>query len=242
MISTTFYVASRVALTGMISVSFFEETVLRPIWSGPRKVSAGLVVSALKSTVILILAADEAASMYLSDDTGAPSTDGHLHDAVPAAPKLLGTACPVCELHQGTPERLSPIESVTPDTTPNDHFPFHSSSSSSLLSSPVLGPTMPHNTTTLDLSLIINCKRLSITSDTSTVACDDDHLKEVLLPFPPHSSSPVLDSMPCDSNNTTILDLSNIICNPLFTSDAALVASEDDTKDVHSDNVCCILP
>jgi len=100
MISTTFYIASRVAITGLISVLFFEETVLHPIRSGPKKVSAGLVVSAVKSTIILILAADEAASIYLSDDTSAPSAEGHIPDAVPAVPRLLGTVCPVCKLHQ----------------------------------------------------------------------------------------------------------------------------------------------
>ncbi|KAG1764734.1 hypothetical protein EDD22DRAFT_882520 [Suillus occidentalis] len=235
MISTTFYVASRVALTSLISISFFEDTVLRPIRSGPRKVSAGLVVSALKSTIILILAADEAASMYLSNETSAPSTDGHIDDAVPAAPRLVGTVCSACELHQGYPDRLSPVDSATSDPASNFIFPFHSSSSSSS-SSPVLGSTTPRDIPFFDLPIITNCKRLSITSDTSTVACDDDRFKDVLLPSPLQSSSPVLNSMPCDSNNT-IPDLPSLeICNQLsFTSDTALVASEDDSKDVHSD-------
>ncbi|KIK40886.1 hypothetical protein CY34DRAFT_242936 [Suillus luteus UH-Slu-Lm8-n1] len=234
MISTTFYVASRVALTSLISVSFFEETVLRPIRSGPRKVSAGLVVSALKSTIILILAADEAASMYLNDETSAPSTGGHIHDAVPAAPRLVGTVCSACELHQGYPDRLSPVDSATSDPASNFIFPFHSSSSSS---SPVLGSATPRDIPFFDLPIITNCKRLSITSDTSTVACDDDRLKDVLLPSPLFSSSPVLDSMPCDSDNITIPDLPNLaICNRLSITSTALVASEDDAKDVHSDN------
>ncbi|KAG1761750.1 hypothetical protein EDD22DRAFT_894958 [Suillus occidentalis] len=234
MISTTFYVASRVALTSLISVSFFEETVLRPIRSGPRKVSAGLVVSALKSTIILILAADEAASMYLSNETSTPSTDGHIHDPVPAKPELVGTVCPACELHQGYPDRLSPVDSATPDQAPNIFFPFHSTST---LSSPVLESTTPRDITIFDLPIITNCKRLSITSDTSTVACDDDRFKEVLLPSPLYSLSPVLDSMPCDSDNHTISDFPNLaICNQLLiTSDTALVASDDDAKDVHSD-------
>ncbi|KAG1753078.1 hypothetical protein EDD22DRAFT_1001548 [Suillus occidentalis] len=113
-------------------------------------------------------------------------------------------------------------------------FPFHSTSS---LSSPVLGSTTPRDITILDLPFIANCKRLSITSETSTVACDDDRFKDVLLLTPLHSSSPVLDSMPCDSDNNTIPDLPNLaICNQLsITSDTALVASEDDSKDVHSD-------
>ncbi|KIK41286.1 hypothetical protein CY34DRAFT_217883 [Suillus luteus UH-Slu-Lm8-n1] len=239
MISTTFYVASRVALTSLISVSFFEETVLRPIQSGPRKVSAGLVVSALKSTIILILAADEAASMYLNDETSAPSTDGHIHNAVPAAPRLVGTVCSACELHQGYPDRLSPVDSATSDQASDFIFPFHSSSSSSTSSSsPVIGLTTPRDIPFFDMPIITNCKRLSITSDTSTVACDDDRFKDVLLPSPLHLSSPVLNSMPCDSDNNTIPDLPNLaICNQLLiTSDtAALVASEDDSKDVHSD-------
>jgi hypothetical protein len=68
-----------------------------------------------------------------------------------------------------------------------------------------------------DLPFIINCKRLSITSDISTmVACNDDRFKDVLLPSPLHSLSPVLESMPCDSENNTIPDLPKLaICNQL---------------------------
>ncbi|KAG2355753.1 hypothetical protein BDR07DRAFT_1464409 [Suillus spraguei] len=72
----------------IISVSLFKETVLRPIRSGPRKVSPGLVISVFKSKIILTLGADEAASIYLSNDTN--SAGGHAPDAVPEAPRLLG--------------------------------------------------------------------------------------------------------------------------------------------------------
>ncbi|KAG1849211.1 hypothetical protein F4604DRAFT_96030 [Suillus subluteus] len=294
MISTTVYVASRLAITGLISVLFFEETVLRPIRSGPRKVSAGLVVSAFKSTIILILAADEAASIYLSNDNGAPSAGGHTPgpDAVPAPTRLLRTVCPACKLRQGTMGCYPPASVVLPVPAQKVLLPFQSSPSSSspvfrsttpcditttldlpyfanctrlsitsdttlvawdddrlkdvLLpfqpspspssSSPVFRPTTPCDiTTTLDLPYFPNCKRLSITSDTTLVAWDDDHLKDVLLPFQHHLSSPVLESTSCDI--TTTLNLPNLaICNRLsITSDTTLVASDDDSRDVFSD-------
>ncbi|KAG2342626.1 hypothetical protein BDR05DRAFT_1060090 [Suillus weaverae] len=235
MISTTFYVASRLAITGLISVSFFEETVLRPIRSGSRKVSAGLVVSAFKSTIILILAADEAASIYLSNGTGSPSTGGHIPDAV-AAPRLLGTACPACKLHQVTPGRRPPVNFILPVPAQKFFPPFQSSPSpSSSSSSPVLKSTTPCDITILDLPYFANCKRLSITSDTTLVACDDDRLKDVLLPFHHYLSPPVLESTPCDI--TTTLDLPNLaICNRLsITSDTTLVVSDDDSTDLFFD-------
>jgi len=243
MISTTFYVASRVAITGLISVLFFEETVLHPIRSGPKKVSAGLVVSAVKSTIILILAADEAASIYLSNDTSAPSAGGHIPDAIPAVPRLLGTVCPVCKLHQGTPDRYPPVNFVLP-VPAEKFFPsfqsFHSSPSS-LSSSPVFRSRTPSNiTTTFDLPYSTDCKRLSHTLDTTLVACDDDRLKDVLLPFQHYLSSPVPESMPC---NITTPDLSNLaICNRFsITSDTTLVASDDGSKDIFSDEVWGII-
>ncbi|KAG1829980.1 hypothetical protein EV424DRAFT_1378598 [Suillus variegatus] len=95
---------------------------------------------------------------------------------------------------------------------------------SSLSSSPVSISTMPNDiTTTLDLSHFSNCKRLSVASDTTLVACDDDYSKDVLLPSS-LSSSPVFKSTM--SHNITTLDLSII-------SDTALVACDDDRlKDV----------
>ncbi|KAG1775139.1 hypothetical protein EV702DRAFT_1199734 [Suillus placidus] len=230
MISITFYVASRLAITGLISVSFFEETVLRPIRSGSRKVSAGLVVSAFKSTIILILAADEAASTYLSNDTSAPSTGGHISDAAPAAPSLLRMACTACKLHQGTPGRHPPVNFILPDPAQKFFSSFQSSSSS-----PVFRSTTLCDITTLDLPYFANCKRLSITPDTSLVACDDDRLKDVLLPFHHYLSPPVLESTPSDI--TTTLDLPNLaICNRLsITSDTTLVASDDDSTELFFD-------
>ncbi|KAG1849332.1 hypothetical protein C8R48DRAFT_778580 [Suillus tomentosus] len=227
MISTTFYVASRLSITALISVSFFEETVLRPIRSGPRKGTAGLVVSAFKSTIILILAADEAASMYLSNDTSAPSTGGHVRDA---APRLLSTTCSACKLHQGTPDCHPPVNFVLPVPARRS---FLQSSPSSVSSSPVFRSTMSHNITTLDLSYSGNCKRLSITLNTTLVACDDDRLKDVLLPSSLSSSPVSISTMPNDI--TTTLDLSHFSnCKRLsIASDTTLVACDDDySKDV----------
>ncbi|KAG1908819.1 uncharacterized protein F5891DRAFT_1180385 [Suillus fuscotomentosus] len=227
MISTTFYVASRFTITALISVSFFEETVLRPIRSGPRKGTAGLVVSAFKSTIILILAADEAASMYLSNDTSAPSTGEHVPDATP---RLLRTTCPACKLHQGTPDRHPPVNFVLPVPARRS---FLQSSPSSVSSSPVFRSTMSHNITTLDLSYSGNCKRLSITSNTTLVACDGDRLKDVLLPSSLSSSPVFISTMPDDI--TTTLDLSHFNnCKRLsIASDTTLVACDDDySKDV----------
>jgi hypothetical protein len=109
-------------------------------------------------------------------------------------------------------------------------------------SSPVLESTPCDNTTTPDLPNLATCKSVSITSDTTTVACDDNRLRDVLLPSQLHSSSPVLESTPCD--NTTTPDLPNLAtCNQLsITSDTTLVASDDDSKDVFSDNVWSIIP
>ncbi|KAG2053914.1 hypothetical protein BDR06DRAFT_437027 [Suillus hirtellus] len=227
MISTTFYVASRFTITALISVSFFEETVLRPIRSGPRKGTAGLVVSALKSTIILILAADEAASMYLSNDTSAPSTGGHIPDA---APRLLRTTCPACKLHQGTPDCRPPVDFVLPVPARRS---FLQSSPSSVSSSPVFRSTTSHNIITLDLSYSGNCKRLSITSNTTLVACDDDRLKDVLLPSSLSLSPVSISTMPNDI--TTALDLSHFSnCKRLsIASDTTLVACDNDySKDV----------
>ncbi|KAG2072994.1 hypothetical protein BDR04DRAFT_1152873 [Suillus decipiens] len=224
MISTTFYVASRLAITGFISVSFFEETVLRPIRSGPRKVSAGLVVSAFKSTIILILAADEAASIYLSNDTSARFTDGHIPDAVPEARRLLGTAC---KLHKGPPDGHPPVNFAL--SVAAQKFSLHSSLSPSSPSSSRVPDTTPRDIfNVFDLPNIAICKRFSTTSDATLVACDDDRLTDVLLPCH-HLSSPVLDSMPF--NITTILDLPNLAtCKRLsVTSDTGSVS--DDSKD-----------
>ncbi|KAG1729578.1 hypothetical protein EDB19DRAFT_2042261 [Suillus lakei] len=230
MISTTFYVASRIAITGFISVAFFDETILRPIRSGPRKISAGLVVSAFKSTIILILAADEAASIYLSNNTSpsASSTGEDGSDIVPAAPKLLKpTYCLACQL-QGTPGRRPPASLALLVPAQNVSLPFQPSSSSS---SPVF------QSTTLDLSNLSYCKRLSTTSNTTLLACEDDHLKEVCLPFQPYLSSPVL---PCDI--TTTLDLPNLAnCNRLsISSDTTLIAcdyNDDILEDIVADEV-----
>ncbi|KAG2092656.1 uncharacterized protein F5147DRAFT_840603 [Suillus discolor] len=225
MISTTFYVASRFTITALISVSFFEETVLRPIRSGPRKGTAGLVVSAFKSTIILILAADEAASIYLSNDT-ASSTGGHVPDATP---RLLGTTCPTCRLHQGTPGRHPTANFVLPVPARRS---FLRSSSSSLPSSPVFRSTMSHNITTFDLSYSGNCKRLSITSNTTLVACDDDRLKDVSLPSSLTSSPVSISTMPNDITTPDLPYFDN--CKRFsITSDNILVACDDD----HSDDV-----
>ncbi|KAG1809814.1 uncharacterized protein HD556DRAFT_6262 [Suillus plorans] len=226
MISTTFYVASRFTITALISVSFFEETVLRPIRSGPRKGTAGLVVSAFKSTIILILAADEAASMYLSNNTSAPSTSEHVPDA---PPRLPGTACPTCNLHQGTPDRHPPANFVLPVPAQKSFLPL---SPSSLSSSPVFRSTMSHNITTLDLSYSGNCKRLSITSSTTLVACDDDRLQDVLLPFSLSSSPVSRSTIPNDITTPDLPYFDN--CKRLsIASDTTLVACDDDySKDV----------
>jgi hypothetical protein len=241
MISTTFYVASRVAITGLILVLFFKEMVLHPIQSGPKKVSTGLIVSAVKSTIILILAADKAASIYLSDDTSAPSTEGHIPDAVPAVPRLLGMVCPVCKLHQGIPDCYLPVNFILPVPAEKFFLSFYSSPSSSSLS-PVFRSTMPSDiTTTLDLPYFTNCKHLSHTLETTFVACDDDHLRDVLLSFQHHLLSPVPESMPC--NITTTPDLPNLaICNQFsITSDTTLVASDNGSKDIFSDEVWSII-
>ncbi|KAG2074679.1 hypothetical protein BDR04DRAFT_1092894 [Suillus decipiens] len=94
---------------GLISVSLFKEMVLHTIRSGPRKVSAALVISVFKSTITLILDADDAASIYLSNDTSSPSAGGHIPDAVPEARRLLGMACPACKLPQSPPNCYPPV-------------------------------------------------------------------------------------------------------------------------------------
>ncbi|KAG2358656.1 hypothetical protein BDR07DRAFT_1489247 [Suillus spraguei] len=206
MISTTFYVASRLAITGFISVSFFEETVLRPIRSGPRKVSAGLVVRGRVNI------SEQRYKLTLAG--------GHIPDAVLEARRLLGTACPTCKLHQGPPDDHAPVNFALP--VPAEKFFLHSSLSPSSSPRDIF--------TALDLPNIAICKRFSTTSDTTLVACDDDRLTDVLLPFH-HLSSPVLESAPF--NITTILDLPNLsTCKRLsVASDTGSVASSDDSKD-----------
>ncbi|KAG1768017.1 hypothetical protein EV702DRAFT_742257 [Suillus placidus] len=142
-------------------------------------------------------------------------------------------ACPACELHQGTPGRHPPMNFILP--VPAQFFPPFQSSPISSSSSPVFRSTTPCDITTLDLPYFANCKRLSITPDTTLVACDDDRLKDVLLPFHHYLSPPVLESTPCDI--TTTLDLPNLAnCNRLsITSDTTLVASDDDSTDLFFD-------
>ncbi|KAG2135125.1 hypothetical protein DEU56DRAFT_399378 [Suillus clintonianus] len=184
MISTSCHIVSRLAITGALSVGFFNQAVLRPIRSGPRTGSANrMVASVCTTTVILVIAAHRTAGKILSGEIGAPST-GELTDTVPTAPDG-----PARKLNQETRPVaiLSSLQSQTPS------FPSSSSSSSSS-SSPVRESTpsitipldLSNSTsectslsttlnTTLDLSPPISkCNRISITSVTTLIAHDDD--------------------------------------------------------------------
>ncbi|KAG1836816.1 hypothetical protein DFJ58DRAFT_159646 [Suillus subalutaceus] len=151
--------------------------------------------------------------------------------------------CPMCKLHQGSPDRHPPANFVWPVPAQKFFLSFQSSPSS-LSSSPVFRSTTPCDitTSTLDLPYFANCKRLSITSDATLVACNDNCSKDVLLPFQHYLSSPVLESTPYDI--TTTLDLPNLaICKRLsVASDTTLVASDDDLKVVFSDKDTYAMP
>ncbi|KAG0697038.1 hypothetical protein DFH29DRAFT_1004063 [Suillus ampliporus] len=185
MISITLHLASRIAITGFLSVSFFRETVVRPtvqVLSEPKKVSAGLVVSTFgMSTIILLLAANEAAQRFLSDTTNVPFTGGDKATDSPTAQSRRPPAdLPVADKREPSEEPMvddpCPTESpaLAPAPAPASpslqifFSPFQPSSSSVFESTPFINIDLPPFT--------FNCNRLSIISNTTTIVAPDDDI------------------------------------------------------------------
>ncbi|KAG1741877.1 uncharacterized protein EDB91DRAFT_319229 [Suillus paluster] len=171
MISIT-YVGKRVAITGFLSVYFFRETVVRPtvqLRSDP-KVSASLVVSEFCiSTITLVLAANYAARKFLSMNSGTFTGD-NATGGIPTAPSPRPPAH-VALVPNGC-ESSKVLKTDNPCTieSPISSSPSFQQSSSFQSSSSVSTTRL----LILDLPLNSKCNRLSITSNTTLVAHDDD--------------------------------------------------------------------
>ncbi|KAG2131331.1 hypothetical protein DEU56DRAFT_914480 [Suillus clintonianus] len=199
MISTTCHVASKFAITGILSLCFFREAVIRPA-QRDRTASAGrIVASGCLSTVILLMAAHRTASKILRGEIGISSAGENPIDAVPTVTACDNTTTnlPISSLHvpdsipnitidlpfpsTPVPDSTSPSDIAMPAVdlsnsstcisppTPHEITPIDLSTSSEYVS-----PPSPHNITIIDLPDLDNCNRLSLTSDTTLVARDDD--------------------------------------------------------------------
>ncbi|KAG1741825.1 uncharacterized protein EDB91DRAFT_1247876 [Suillus paluster] len=174
MISVT-YVASRIAITGFLSVSFFPKTVITPtlqVLRDPKKVSAKRFMSTFcMSTISLLLAADEVARRFLAHETHAPFTGANATDDTPTA--LSGR--PPSDLalpddHEPSKERKVDDPCTTESPVSASPSFLHSFSPSS---STVFNPdSTPSTIIDLPISPSSYCNRLSILSDNTLV---DDH-------------------------------------------------------------------
>ncbi|KAG2145230.1 hypothetical protein DEU56DRAFT_789552, partial [Suillus clintonianus] len=176
MISTTCHVASKFAITGILSLCFFREAVIRPA-QRDRTVSAGrIVASGCLSTFILIVAAHRTASKILRGEIGISSADENPTDTVstvtaPDRPVSISSS-PVpdsipditIDLPSSSipvPDSTSPSDNTTIDLCiPSSHV-LPSPSTPSDITMPVvdlsnsstcISPPAPHDITTIDLS------------------------------------------------------------------------------------------
>ncbi|KAG1741819.1 uncharacterized protein EDB91DRAFT_1247871 [Suillus paluster] len=174
MISVT-YVASRIAITGFLSVSFFPKTVITPtlqVLRDPKKVSAKRFVSTFcMSTISLLLAADEVARRFLAHETHAPFTGANATDDTPTA--LSGRPPSDLELpddHEPSKERKVDDPCTTESPVSASPSFLHSFSPSS---STVFNPdSTPSTIIDLPIPPSSYCNRLSILSDNTLM---DDH-------------------------------------------------------------------